>query len=115
MLFDNALSEQTFSRELALGEAWLEEGKGYVLWRKTEGMADILRLGVHPDAQGQGVGRRLLERALDSANHAVLTVRKSNARALRMYQAAGFFITGHLQADESWVMQWDRGVTSPAS
>jgi RimJ/RimL family protein N-acetyltransferase len=64
-----------------------------------------LSLEVHPDAQGAGIGRLLIECALDGARTAgsgpsdavrriELFVRADNARARRLYESVGFQIEG---------------------
>ncbi|WP_437292037.1 N-acetyltransferase family protein [Sorangium sp. So ce406] len=61
----------------------------------------ILGLGVHPEAQGLGVGRALLERLLEWARahrdadggrvlRVELYVRADNARAIALYRSVGF-------------------------
>jgi len=52
-------------------------------------------LAVHPDRRGEGIGTRLLERALGvlatrGVGHVKLEVRESNDRARSLYRRAGF-------------------------
>ncbi len=59
------------------------------------GEAHLLNLCVHPKFQGQGIGtkilRQLLERASSkNADTLFLEVRRSNLRARRLYEKAGF-------------------------
>ena len=59
------------------------------------GEAHILNVCVHPDWQGRGFGRRILERMLrlareHEADTAFLEVRVSNTVAQRLYESAGF-------------------------
>jgi len=52
----------------------------------------IVTLGTHPHMQGRGIGTSLLlaaERALDS-KRVKLTVRRSNARAIALYERCGY-------------------------
>lgn len=61
----------------------------------TRPLGHIKDIGVHPDAQGQGVGRSLLVRALDvlaeqGVRSAKLEVRRSNEAALGLYREFGF-------------------------
>ena len=57
-------------------------------------------LMVHPDFQGRGIGRALLDAALDIADNWLmlkrveLTVFTDNARAVALYQSAGFEVEG---------------------
>ena len=58
----------------------------------VSGKTWIITIGVHPDHQRRGVGRRLLEAAeaaLDS-QAIYLTVRQSNVRAIQLYERAGY-------------------------
>jgi ribosomal-protein-alanine N-acetyltransferase len=59
------------------------------------GEAHVLNVCVHPDRQGRGLGRRILERLLrlareHEADTAFLEVRASNTVAQRLYESAGF-------------------------
>ncbi|MDS1269478.1 GNAT family N-acetyltransferase [Lipingzhangella sp. LS1_29] len=53
---------------------------------------EIAEFHVHPDWQGQGVGRRLLERltAVRSERTAVLSTHSGDSRARKLYRAYGF-------------------------
>lgn len=84
--------------EVDPGGAWVaEDGEGIV------GMAEAIRRGgfwglsmlfVHPRAQSQGVGRSLMERALEYAQGAdvLMIMTSEDPRALRRYSAAGLAI-----------------------
>ncbi len=55
----------------------------------------IIRLAVHPDAQRQGIGRALLNRALaychgEGAQRVTINTQESNAASLRLYEQNGF-------------------------
>ena len=57
--------------------------------------ADLANLAVDPVARGKGVGRQLLDGAMSAARaaevrHVYLEVRESNARAITLYESAGF-------------------------
>jgi ribosomal-protein-alanine N-acetyltransferase len=59
------------------------------------GEAHVLNVCVHPDRQGRGLGRRILERLLrlareHEADTAFLEVRATNTVAQRLYESAGF-------------------------
>lgn len=63
-----------------------------------------LTIAVHPEAQGQGVGRRLFTRLLDEvkADHPDITrveliTGESNVRAQHLYESLGFRIEGRLE------------------
>ncbi|PID45782.1 MAG: ribosomal-protein-alanine N-acetyltransferase [Proteobacteria bacterium] len=70
--------------------------KGYLFLSVMVDEMHILNLCVHPELQGQGWGRNLLNRAfqlagsLYKANMCFLEVRPSNAAALALYQSVGF-------------------------
>ncbi len=68
---------------------------GYGVLSVGAGEAHILNLSVHPDYQGQGLGRRMLRHLLlaahgHGADTAFLEVRPSNKRAVRLYETMGF-------------------------
>jgi [ribosomal protein S18]-alanine N-acetyltransferase len=68
---------------------------GYLLATMIDDEAEILSIGVTPDRQRQGVGKRLLEHFFDhgaSRNMArvVLEVAENNAPALGLYRDFGF-------------------------
>jgi ribosomal-protein-alanine acetyltransferase len=72
---------------------------GAVTSREAAGEAEILNLAVAPAWQGKGIGRRLMERALQEAVSAgvkrvFLEVRESNARARAFYLRLGFAEAG---------------------
>ena len=63
------------------------------------GECQIFNLGVHPDWQGRGLGRRMLRHLLGLARRrkagtAFLEVRVSNTAALALYRAEGFCEVG---------------------
>lgn len=73
---------------------------GFILARVAADEAEILTLAVTPAAQGRGLGRRLLQAALDHAqsNGAAsmyLEVSPGNTPALALYNGAGFVPVGH--------------------
>ncbi len=69
---------------------------GYLFLSVVAGEMHILNLCVHPDLQGQGWGRTVLQRAFDlavneyEATMCFLEVRPSNVAALSLYQSEGF-------------------------
>jgi ribosomal-protein-alanine N-acetyltransferase len=82
-------------------QMWALEGCGYARWGliPAAGEAELLRIAVHPEAQGQGHGRRLLR--ISSAAIAALgiselhlEVRVSNAPARHLYETEGWRFTG---------------------
>jgi len=79
-----------------------DEIAGAVASREAAGEAEILNLAVAPAWRGRGIGRRLMETALDWAVSAgvrrvFLEVRESNARARVFYFRLGFTEAGRRQ------------------
>lgn len=105
---DNCFNEVTLRKQLKSASCWVETRDqkfiGYVIAQVDGNMVDILRIGVLPSHQRTGVGSRLLFRALMEAPKAMLTVKKDNASALRLYFSYGFEIAGHLEEEEAWMM-----------
>lgn len=112
-LFDNPMSERMLHHELTRGRGWIYgEYLGYVLVRFDSGLLDITRLGVRPDRQGRGIGKTLLDRALLGVPDALLTVKKDNVVALKLYAKYGFRVVAHLSSAGAFVLR--RTVTSAA-
>ncbi|NNM52930.1 MAG: ribosomal protein S18-alanine N-acetyltransferase [Pseudomonadales bacterium] len=67
---------------------------GYAVVHLVLDEATLLNIAIHPDEQGQGMGRWLTEQMIeDSRRHAsvlYLEVRPSNIRALALYESLGF-------------------------
>lgn len=83
--------------------ALLEDDAGLILVRTVAGEAEILTVGVRPQARGGGVGRRLVEAALASAlaegaGSVFLEVAEDNAPARRLYAGLGFEAVGRRRA-----------------
>jgi putative acetyltransferase len=56
-------------------------------------------LFVHPDWMGQGVGRVLLEHAVEQMDATQLDVNEQNPKALGFYQRMGFVVVGRSELD----------------
>jgi ribosomal protein S18 acetylase RimI-like enzyme len=116
LLFDNSMSEVILKRELELGQGFVYVASGciagYALVRSDWDKYDLTRLGVTPSAQGQGIGRLLLERVVALGKPVVLTVLKTNYKAIRMYRRCAFEIVGQVNESEAWAMR--RGVLQDA-
>jgi ribosomal protein S18 acetylase RimI-like enzyme len=72
---------------------------GYVNLHDRDGAAHLAYLFVDPGCQGRGIGKRLMERALDHARRlgyrrATLGVAVVNVPARRFYESAGWSDTG---------------------
>jgi dTDP-4-amino-4,6-dideoxy-D-galactose acyltransferase len=69
---------------------------GFVTCRLETGQAGVIDLiGVDSQAQGQGIGRRLVNAAVawfatEGCTHARVTTQGRNIRAQRLYQRSGF-------------------------
>ena len=105
-LFDNSFNATTLEREVRSGARLWVAGlicvEGYMLVRMQDGIADVLRLGVCPQYQGNGIGSALLKSAVETFPRLMLSVKKSNLGAIKLYKHHGFSITGDL--GESWTM-----------
>ena len=70
--------------------------RGYLFLSVVAGEMHILNICIHPDIQGQGWGRTVLQRSFElatteyQANMCFLEVRPSNVAALSLYQSEGF-------------------------
>lgn len=87
----------------------LEAGNHYVVHRDDDGVidgyaglaiigdeAEVHTIGVRPDAQGSGLGRRLLQQLLSAAGdrRLLLEVRTDNVAAIALYTSEGFTTLG---------------------
>ena len=75
--------------------ALIEDAAGLILVRTVAGEAEILTVGVRPELRGAGVGRRLLDAALETARaegaeSVFLEVAEDNPAARRLYAGGGF-------------------------
>ena len=99
---------------------------GYLLATMIDGEAEILSIGVTPDRQRQGVGKRLLQHFFDygaSQNMAsvVLEVAEDNVQALGLYRDFGFAAFGYRkgyytrdnQKINAIMMKWCRSEAFP--
>ena len=70
--------------------------RGYLFLSVVAGEMHVLNICIHPDLQGQGWGRVVLQRAFNlatteyDATMCFLEVRPSNTAALSLYQSEGF-------------------------
>lgn len=72
---------------------------GFCAFWKIADQIHINNLAIRPDLRGRGLGRLLLTQVLQDADamaapSATLEVRRSNTPALRLYERAGFRVTG---------------------
>jgi ribosomal-protein-alanine N-acetyltransferase len=91
-LFEDSLDKPSYT-------CWVFENKntfsGYLISSSAAGEAHILNLCIHPDLQGLGWGKKLLEEAewiakQHRADTCFLEVRVSNLVALKLYESSGY-------------------------
>lgn len=99
-------TEGMFRQELLLSQsrnlvARINKGPvaGYINYWLVAGEVHLHNIAVRQDFQGWGIASALLDSMLtrsyaEGARHATLEVRKSNERAIRLYERFGFTIQG---------------------
>lgn len=86
----------TIKKEIKLGwglVATTEKGKviGFLMIRLDGNLADIIRVGISKKHQHKGHGRALLRQAIeDLSSPMMLTVRRDNEAAKKLYLSEGF-------------------------
>ena len=102
--FDRAWDAATVSAMLASpGTFAFTHHDGFVMARLAADEAEILTLAVRPDARGKGLGRALLQAAINKARALgavtmVLEVGADNPHALALYAGLGFAKVGARKA-----------------
>lgn len=102
-------------RELYLpqAETLVLEEKGQVLGFASLHEQRLAALFVSPDAQGRGLGRRLLDDAKSRRDSLELGVYRANARAVAFYRAGGFVTLNETRdphtGQPELTMRWSRG------
>lgn len=104
---------------ISLGYVWIEQGRlvGNVSiypanWPSGAGSAWIIaNVGVHPEFQGRGIARRLMEASLNlirnrRGQYAILQVDYDNDRAIHLYDRLGFI------RERPWTTWWRGSLTS---
>lgn len=71
--------------------------KGFILVRSGE----VRKLFVEPVLQGQGLGAKLMEYAVEHMGAHTLWALEKNAQAIRFYQRHGFYLTSERRLEES--------------
>lgn len=98
-------NEQGVRQVIQAGMAMVCDQKGYIITAWGPELIDVLRVGVHPDYQGKGIGRDLVRAVLDAAwLPVILTVKKDNVRARRLYEWLGFTYVAIAPQDQALVM-----------
>lgn len=64
---------------------------------------EIEKLYVEPQFQGQGIGAKLLQYAVDELHASELWALEYNSRAISFYQRHGFGLTGEKKTEDEWV------------
>jgi ribosomal-protein-alanine acetyltransferase len=89
---------------------------GFFLARSIYDSLEILKIGVFPECQRQGLGTQLMETAYAEGlrrgcNRCFLEVRKSNQNAIQFYYSHGFRIAGTRlnyytdPVEDAWIME----------
>lgn len=97
-------------------ESGVKRMKGFSLARAAFEDMELFKIGVAPEFQRLGIGKRLLEETLAEggrrgATRCFLEVRKSNQNALQFYSAHGFQIAGARlnyysnPVEDAWIME----------
>lgn len=86
---------------------------GFVDLKLLYDEADLMHIAVREDARGRGIGRELLECAIEAAGEMsiALEVREGNARAIGLYESHGFkkeSIRKNYYHGEDAVIMWRR-------
>ncbi len=74
---------------------WVGDSQGFALGRVIAGESELLTIAVAPEAQGQGIGRRLLQ-AYHQKAHSLgatiffLEVARDNENAKKLYESDGY-------------------------
>lgn len=98
--FNDAWDEKAYAKEWekTYAKGWMIDGIGYIwTWFLYEN-AEIVRVGVLPEARNQGYAKKLVAYAMQAAKQAdcmqmILEVRVSNAPAIAAYQECGLEIS----------------------
>ena len=104
--WEEAWQRQNFAEEWEGARTWWIESQGqlsgYLQLRNGADFMYVLSLGILPDCQGRGIGRRIMrslqEDAASLAQPLRLSVFRTNPRALSFYQALGFHVTEESEA-----------------
>lgn len=98
---------------LPQAETLVLEEKGHVLGFASLHEQRLAALFVSPDAQGRGLGRRLLDEAKRRRDSLELGVYRANARAVAFYRAGGFVTVDEKRdphtGQPELTMRWSRG------
>lgn len=99
-VYEIAVVPQSRPRRIAVvAEAESGEVSGFAIASAVPPEAELETMGVAPDQQGRGIGKKLLEEVRQMAagmgvKKVLLEVRVSNGPARRLYRSQGFMETG---------------------
>ena len=79
--------------------ACMRDSEGTVAGFVAVGGDMVEMLFIHPDARGQGVGRRLLRHAMEQLHAVKVDCNEQNEQALGFYQHMGFEVVGRDELD----------------
>lgn len=110
------LEQSEYFARKAVATASVTRLAGFFLARAVLENLELLKIGVYPEYQNQGIGTRLLSAAFDEGAkrgclRCFLEVRKSNEGAIRFYQNHQFNIAGERThyytepVEDAWVME----------
>lgn len=115
-----ALMQEILYNQLARYRIALEDDRAIAyggIWLILD-EAHITNIAVHPDYRGKGVGKRLMEDLIETAQkegiaQMTLEVRKSNGVAIHLYESFGFEIAGvrkgfYSDNNEDALIMWKR-------
>ncbi len=103
-------------------ELWLAETRepdppgtglqGFLLANRVAGEVEVLWMAVGEASRRRGLGRLLVQRALEGACGAHLEVRAGNEAAQRLYRSSGFCVAGrrpryYADGEDALRMRWD--------
>ena len=102
---DHGVNEYGVKQVIDAGMVMVFSQVGYIITHWGSELIDILRVGVHPDHRGRGIGHLLLDEVLSRAWLPVmLTVQQENTRAIQLYSALDFHPVSLMPQDTAIVM-----------
>jgi ribosomal protein S18 acetylase RimI-like enzyme len=102
---DHHVNEYAVKQVIEAGMVQVFDQMGYICTSWGPELIDILRIAVHPDHQGKGIGRELMMAVLKNAwAPIVLMVKEDNLRAQALYKKLGFRFAGIAPQDQALAM-----------
>jgi GNAT superfamily N-acetyltransferase len=99
-------------RLMPTNEVWVAEEGGQVVGYTAFNDEWVNQLYVHPDAQGRGIGPKLLAKALEDGRPKRLWTFQQNARARKFYEDRGFSLleltdgSGNMEKTPDALYEW---------